>query len=153
SSEDLQDVYFTSGDSFAWFVPPFIEVTSQSRHLAIYMDNASDQHRWCMKMVEVARELFPKLLKERRRKMTGACWLSSELLRLFQRLDQVALCGPILASIQQQYKAYFKPEVLPKSVAVTLYFHWGKYLVTEQKFGEATERLNWALENCCEEHR
>ncbi|KAF4756281.1 26S protease regulatory subunit 8, partial [Perkinsus olseni] len=153
SSEELQDVYFTSGDSFAWFVPPFIEVTSQTRHLAISMDNASDQNRWCMKLVEVARELFPKLLKERRRKMTGACWLSSELLRLFQRLDQVALCGPILASIEQQYKAYFTPEALPKSVAVTLYFHWGKYLVTEQRFGEATERLNWALNNCCEEHK
>ncbi|KAF4690344.1 26S protease regulatory subunit 8, variant 2 [Perkinsus olseni] len=121
SSEDLQDVYFTSEDSFAWFVPPFIEVTSQTRHLAISMDDASDQNRWCMKLVEVARELFPKLLKERRRKMTGACWLSSELLRLFQRLDQVALCGPILASIEQQYKAYFTPEALPKSVAVTLY--------------------------------
>ncbi|KAF4672591.1 PCI domain-containing protein 2 [Perkinsus chesapeaki] len=152
TSEELHDVYFTSGDSFAWFVPPFIEITSQTRHLAIYMDNASDQDRWCMKLVEVARELFPKLLKERRRKMTGACWLSSELLRLFQRLDQVALCGPILAAVEQQYKAYFTPTALPKSVAVTLYFHWGKYLVTEQRFGEAAERLNWALDNCCEEH-
>ena len=135
-----------------WLHPLFTHMLSFIRKFAYQLDKDSGGDKWRKKLVEVFRELFPSLHKERSR-LSGTCWLICQLLSLYISLDQVKLCAHILAALSQSLakEGGFQPLSVPKSVAVTLYFYWGKYHVLEGKHSEAKVKLMWALQHCPKE--
>jgi hypothetical protein len=131
-----------------WLFPVFTHMCVVARKLATKLDINGSQ-KWRKKLVEIFRELFPLLHKERER-LSGTCWLICQLLVLYVALDQTKLCAHILAALSQSLakEGGFNPESVPKSVAVTLYYFWGRFLVMEGKIADAREKLQWAF-ICC----
>merc|ERR1712113_915530 len=80
-----------------------------------------------------------------RQRREGALVICCELLRLYFRLDQAAQCSFLLAAVGQHP---IDPDVLPKALAVPLYYFWGKFCVLEGNVIEGEQRLSWALANC-----
>jgi len=71
----------------------------------------------------------------------------SELLRLYYHLGQASQCSFLLANLTHG-GASPDLEALPKALAVTLCFFWGKHCVLDAKVAEAEERLSFALMRC-----
>ena len=132
-----------------WLFPLFVWMMTECRKLACRMDKMNLSDKWKKKIVEIFRELFPILHKERDR-LPGTCWLICQLLNLYMALDQVRLCSHILAALTQSLakEGGFDPASIPKSIAVTLYYYWGKFHVMESKYQEAHAKLVWAFANC-----
>ena len=143
----------SNGDDGRWLLPLFVFILTSARKFAVRLDTAGDSAKWKKKMVEVYREVFPLLYKERDR-LPGTCWLICELLYLYMALNQVKLCSHILAALSQSLskEGGFRPQSVPKSVAVTLYYYWGKFDVMESRFTEAYDKLSWAFANCPPTH-
>ena len=139
-------------ESGNWLFPVFVFALTLSRRRAKIMDN-NISSKWKKKMAEIYRELFPILHKEKER-LPGTCWLICELLSLYMALDQVKLCAPILAALAHSLvrDGGFKPESVPKSLAVTLYYYWAKYHIMESKYADARSKLEWAYVNCDPRH-
>jgi hypothetical protein len=132
-----------------WLSPVFTHMAVSCRRLAETLDEESATQKWRKKSVEIFRDLFSSLHKERER-LAGTCWLICQLLHLFMALDQVKLCSHILAALSQSLakEGGFQPESIPKSVAVTLYYYWGRFLVMDGKVKEARSKLEWAFIAC-----
>lgn len=132
-----------------WLFPVVSHLCVLARRYACKLDSAEGSQKWRKKLVEVFRELFPIVHKERER-LSGTCWLICQLLNLYVALDQTKLCAHILAALSQTLvkEGGFNPESVPKSVGVTLHFHWGRFLVMEGKVSDAREKLQWAFVNC-----
>lgn len=136
-----------------WLFPVFSFLLTSSRKFANSMDRSAYTRKWRTKMVEVFREIFPTFFRVRE-KLNGTCWLVCELLYLYMSLDQVKLCSHILAALSQSLvkEGGFKPENVRKSVAVTLYFYWGKFDIMESRFADAHSKLAWAFAYCPQSH-
>ena len=126
-----------------WLLPVFMHVCVVCRTVASKMGP-----KWEKTIIEVFREVFPILHKDES-KFTATCWLVSQMLSLYMRMDQVALCGPLLLALTQssEKRGFDFTTGLPKSISVTLFFHWGKFLLFESKYSEAYSRLEWAFAN------
>jgi len=136
-----------------WLFPVFVYIVSLVRKTAIRMDSSASSLKWQKKIVEIFREIFPLVHKERT-KLPGTCWIICQLLPLYIALDQVKLCHHILAALTQSLarEGGFNPQYVPKSVAVTLYYYWGRFHVMESKYQDAHEKLVWAFQHCHPQH-
>jgi len=132
-----------------WLFPVVMSIMTLVRKRATEMDKSSSSDKWKKKIVEIFREIFPTLHKERER-LPGTCWLICQLLNLYMALDQVKLCSHILAALTQSLvkEGGFDPSSVPKSVAVTLLYYWGRFHVMESKYQDAHAKLVWAFSNC-----
>jgi hypothetical protein len=132
----------------AWLLPVLMSMMTLVRKRACEMDSPTSD-KWKKKIVEIFRELFPVLHKERDR-LPGTCWLICQLLNLYMELDQVKLCSHILAALTQSLarEGGFDPTSVPKSVSVTLFYYWGKFHVMESKYQDAHAKLVWAFAHC-----
>ena len=132
-----------------WLFPVVSHMCVLARRFACRLDLEEDSQKWRKKLVEVFRDLFAIVHKERER-LSGTCWLICQLLNLYVALDQTKLCAHILAALSQSLakEGGFKPESVPKSVGVTLYFYWGRFLVMQGKIAEARHKLEWAFISC-----
>ena len=132
-----------------WVFPVVMSVMTLVRQRAVEMDKSASSDKWKKKIVEIFREVFPILHKERQ-KLPGTCWLICQLLNLYMALDQVKLCSHILAALTQSLakEGGFDPTSVPKSVAVTLFYYWGRFHVMESKYQDAHAKLVWAFANC-----
>jgi len=131
-----------------WMVPVTIHVSVKARRAAIQLDQSSEADTYLKKLVEIHRELFQKLTRERS-KRAGYVWVCCELLRAYFRLGQVPQCSFLLSAVSQSLnKDGFNPMELPKAIAVTFFFYWGKHCVFDHNLRDADERLSWAFKNC-----
>lgn len=111
---------------------------------------SGDTDTYLKRLVEIHRDNFQKLNKEKS-KRSGYFWICCELLRALFRLGQVSQASFIFAAVAHANKGgdQFKFVTdLPKAIAVTFCFYWGKHCVFEHKVSEAVEKLEWALKNC-----
>merc|ERR1719188_2558786 len=108
----------------------------------------TNRDTYLKKLVEIHRELFQKLNKERT-KRAGYVWVCCELLRADFVLGQISQCSFLLNAVSQSLnKDGFNPTDLPKAIAVTFFFYWGKHCVFSHNLKDADERLTWAFKNC-----
>lgn len=140
--------YLEVGGNASWMVLPLMWLASRPRRLAVQLDAGSSE-RHLKKLVEVLREQFNKLHRSREKRQ-GSLVMCCELLRLYFRLGQASQCTFLLAAVTKRDSV--EPEALPKALAVTLCFMWGKHCVLDGNVLEANEKLSWALANCPEEH-
>ena len=152
SLRKLTNVYLAEDNE--WLFPVFSHVTVLCRKLAGRLDIESASQKWTKKLVEIYRELFAILHKERER-LPGTAWLTCQLLHLFMALDQVKLCSHILAALSQSLvkEGGFDPDSVPRPIAVTLYYYWARFLVMDGKVIEAREKLEWAFVKCARHAR
>ena len=131
-----------------WLLPVLIYLTSLARRLATRMDSNSSL-KWRTKLVEIFREIFPSLHKERT-KLPATAWLISQLLALYMSLNQVKLCAHVLAALTQSLarEGGFEPNSVPKAVSVTLFYYWGKFHIMDSKYADAHAKLQWAYTHC-----
>lgn len=131
-----------------WLFRIFVFFVIQCKKKSTKLDLEISSQRWRKKMIEIYRELFPLLYKERE-KLSGTAILVSQLLQLYIALDQVKLCSHILAALSTALakEGGFDPQSVPQFVAVSLYFNWGKFLLLENKYLEAREKFAWAFQN------
>lgn len=137
----------------SWMTPALMTLCTAARQAAKRLDEQkqsenNNNHTYLKKLVEIHRENFQKLNKEKS-KRAGYVWVCCELLRAYFRLGQVSQCSFLFAAVQQSTKQErFDPSDLPKSIGVTFSFYWGKHCVFEHSFREADEKLSWAFRNC-----
>eukprot|EP00415_Alexandrium_ostenfeldii_P001461 UN1461 len=82
-------------------------------------------------------------------KRAGHVWVCCELLRAYFKLGQISQCSFLLNAVSQSLnKDGFNPVDLPKAIAVTFYFYWGKHCVFDHNLRDADERLTWAFDHC-----
>eukprot|EP00929_Paragymnodinium_shiwhaense_P083661 TRINITY_DN44661_c0_g1_i1.p1 TRINITY_DN44661_c0_g1~~TRINITY_DN44661_c0_g1_i1.p1 ORF type:complete len:404 (-),score=101.68 TRINITY_DN44661_c0_g1_i1:132-1343(-) len=133
-----------------WRVLPLVWLCAQLRKTAIALDKANASDRQRTKLVEVLREQFQKVHRDRR-KREGCLVVCCELLRLYFHLGQAAQCTFLLAAVSQSNSSQEADlEALPTAVGVTLCYFWGKRCVLDGKVTEANEKLSWALAHCSE---
>eukprot|EP00930_Biecheleria_cincta_P083338 TRINITY_DN7292_c0_g1_i1.p1 TRINITY_DN7292_c0_g1~~TRINITY_DN7292_c0_g1_i1.p1 ORF type:complete len:426 (-),score=75.69 TRINITY_DN7292_c0_g1_i1:24-1232(-) len=140
-----------------WMTPLMIHLSMMARRAATQLDQSkrseASSDTYLKKLVEIHRELFQKLNKERTRR-PGFVWVCCELLRAYFKLGQVSQCSFLLNAVTQSLnKDGFNPTDLPKSICVTFYFYWGKHCVFDHKLRDADERLTWAFDNCPEKSK
>eukprot|EP00929_Paragymnodinium_shiwhaense_P000588 TRINITY_DN100837_c0_g1_i1.p1 TRINITY_DN100837_c0_g1~~TRINITY_DN100837_c0_g1_i1.p1 ORF type:complete len:408 (+),score=101.64 TRINITY_DN100837_c0_g1_i1:112-1335(+) len=143
--------YIEAEGSALWMTPLLLYLSSLAREVALALDKEKRQEggqdAYLKKLVEIHRDLFQKLMKERT-KRAGHVWVTCELLRAYFRLGQVSQCAFLLSAISQSLnKEGFDPEVLPKAISVTFYFYWGKHCVFDHNLKDADEKLTWAFNN------
>merc|ERR1719442_120911 len=129
-------------------------VSAMARQVAAQLDQSkrseANSDAYLKKLVEIHRELFQKLNKERT-KRAGHVWVCCELLRAYFQLGQISQCAFLLTAMSQSLnKDGFNPTDLPKSIAVTFYYYWGKHCVFNHDLQQANEKLSWAFINCPE---
>merc|ERR1712096_232915 len=107
-----------------WMVPALVALTTWARRIAFRLDADGTQDAHSKKLVELLRELFQTLHKEREKK-SGCVWVVCELLRLYFKLGQVNQCPFLLKGMTQPYKNEFTQLDLPTPIAVTLFAYWG----------------------------
>merc|ERR1719436_2202737 len=98
-----------------------------TRKVATQLDQAkrseANSDAYLKKLVEIHRELFQKLNKERS-KRAGYVWVCCELLRAYFKLGQISQCSFLLTAVTQSLnKDGFDPKDLPKAISVTFYFY------------------------------
>jgi len=140
-----------------WMTPLMIHISMMARRAAAQLDqqkrSEASNDTYLKKLVEIHRELFQKLNKERARR-PGFVWVCCELLRAYFKLGQVSQCSFLLNAVSQSLnKDGFNPTDLPKSICVTFYFYWGKHCVFDHRLRDADERLTWAFDNCPEKSK
>lgn len=134
-----------------WMVLPLLRLEAAPRLLADQLDRKAGSGRSRKKLVEVFREQFQRLHRDGR-KRAGALVICCGLLRLYFGLGQANQCSFLLAAVSKQAQRSGDQglglEQLPRALAVTLCFLWGKHCVLDGKVAEAEERLGWALARC-----
>jgi len=131
-----------------WMLVPLLWFASQPRRLALELDRADSANKYQAKVVEVLREQFQKLHRDRT-KREGSLAICCELLRLYFHIGQAAQCSFLLAAVSQtQGGQKLDMKVLPKSISVTLCYFWGKHCVLDGNVAEAEDKLGFAL-SCC----
>mmetsp|Transcript_25936 Transcript_25936/g.59934 ORF Transcript_25936/g.59934 Transcript_25936/m.59934 type:complete len:408 (-) Transcript_25936:167-1390(-) len=158
----LRHWYAEYGDAsdagFDWMIYPLMWLGLQARLVAAESDGADARKRTSdsagkrnlTQLVEVHREQFQKLHRHPE-KRAGLLYICSELLQLYFRVQQVGQCGYLLAAVQKGHRQEHLGS-LPKALAVTLCYYWGKYSVISDKVKEANEKLSWALKHCSPAH-
>lgn len=129
-----------------WMLPPLLQLSAAPRRVAAALDRASQTDKHQKRLVEVLRELFQRLHRDRDRR-EGALVVCCELLRLYFRLGQASQCSFLLAAVNCQQRP-LDPTHLPMALALPLWFLWGKHSVLEGNVLDAEERLAWALARC-----
>merc|ERR1719491_1717617 len=129
-----------------------MHICAMARNVAIQLDKAKQSEgnsdAYLKKLVEIHRELFQRLQRERM-KRAGHVWVSCELLRAYFRLGQISQCAFLLSAVSSSLnKEGFSPTDLPKAIAVTFFFYWGKHCVFDHNLQDANEKLSWAFKNC-----
>jgi len=130
----------------------FMHLSAMARRVASLLDKEkrsdTNSDTYLKKLVEIHRELFQKLNKERT-KRAGHVWVCCELLRAYFQLGQISQCAFLLTAMSQSLnKDGFNPTDLPKSIAVSFYYYWGKHCVFNHDLQQANEKLSWAFINC-----
>jgi hypothetical protein len=131
-----------------------MHLSAMARRVAVLLDkekrSEASTDAFLKKLVEIHRELFQKLNKESS-KRAGHVWVCCELLRAYFQLGQINQCAFLLTALSQSLsKDGFNPTDLPKSIAVTFFFFWGKHCVFNHDLQQANEKLSWAFVNCPE---
>lgn len=140
--------YVRQQTSPPWMVPPLMRLITRARHLAAELDQREKTDKHNRKLVEALRDQFQQLHRDRA-KRGGCLAVCCGLLSLYFRLRQASQCGFLLAAVAQSDGGQrCSPEGLPKALAVTFHFLWGKHCVLAGNVVEAEERLGWALSNC-----
>lgn len=140
--------YLERNAKVRWMLTPMLWLTARTRQLAMKLDAKSDCRRFRERVVEVSREVFTQLHRDKDRR-EGALVISCELVRLYFSLGQVSQCAFVLTTVgAASHNNAFDPVKLPKSLLVTLYFLWGRHLVMAGKIEEAEEKLSKALSIC-----
>lgn len=129
-----------------FMVGPFVLVSTSARQLALRLDADGTADKYLKKLVEVMRQIFQKLHKERAKKAV-CVWTCCELLRMYFKLGQVNQCPFLIAALTQPYRETFTVLDLPRPISVTLSFYWGKHCVFDHKFKEAEEKLSYAFQH------
>lgn len=135
-----------------WMLPLVVLLSVTARRIALQLDQSkrseANSDAFLKKLVEIHRELFQRLNKERT-KRAGNVWVCCELLRAYFRLGQISQCSFLLKAVSQSFEKSggFSPGDLPKSIVVTFYFFWGKHCVFDHNLKEADEKLTWAFNN------
>merc|ERR1719502_777994 len=124
-------------------------LSTMTRSIASQLDQAkrseNNSDAYLKKLVEIHRELFQKLNKERT-KRAGYIWVCCELLKAYFSLGQISQCSFLLnAATSSLNKDGFNPQELPKAIAVTFFFYWGKHCVFDHSLRDADEKLTWAF--------
>eukprot|EP00434_Breviolum_minutum_P011860 symbB.v1.2.010462.t4/scaffold669.1/size295035/13 len=141
--------YLERNAKVRWMLAPMQWLAARTRQLSLKLDSDSDLRRSRERVVEVLRQIFTKLQRDKDRR-EGALVISCELLRLYSNLGQASQCAFVLTSVGTAYSGNTcDPVKLPKSLLVTLYFLWGKHLVMAGKVEEAEEKLSKALSMSC----
>jgi len=132
-----------------WMTPVTTHLSVVARQTASSLDKSKrSEGTFLKKLVEIHRELFQRLTRERT-KRAGYVWVCCELLRAYFSLGQVPQCAFLLSAVSQSLnKDNFNPKDLPKAIAVTFFFFWGKHCVFSHDLRDADERLTWAFQNC-----
>eukprot|EP00440_Ansanella_granifera_P043756 gb/GFBE01047416.1/.p1 GENE.gb/GFBE01047416.1/~~gb/GFBE01047416.1/.p1 ORF type:complete len:405 (+),score=93.66 gb/GFBE01047416.1/:1-1215(+) len=149
--------YIEAEGSGLWMTPFMMYLCTVARRVAAQLDQAkrseANSDAYLKKLVELHREHFQKLNKERS-KRAGHVWVCCELLRAYFKLGQVSQCSFLLNAVAQSLnKDGFNPTDLPKSICVTFYFYWGKHCVFDHNLRDADERLTWAFNNTPEKSK
>jgi len=145
-------MYIETDGSGLWMTPLMIYLCNLARRTATQLDQAkrseANSDAFLKKLVEIHRELFQKLNKERT-KRAGHVWVCCELLRAYFKLGQISQCSFLLTAVSQSLnKDGFNPTDLPKAISVTFFFYWGKHCVFTHNLKDADEKLTWAFNNC-----
>lgn len=149
--------YIESNGTGLWMLPFMMYLSVLARRVASQLDqdkrSEASSDVYLKKLVEIYRELFQKLNKERTRR-AGHIWVCCELLRALFKLGQVSQCSFVFSAVTQSLnKDGFNPTDLPKAICVTFYYYWGKHSVFEHNLRDADERLTWAFNNCPEKSK
>jgi len=144
--------YIESDGAALWMTPTMTYLSIMTRRVASQLDTAkrseNNSDAYLKKLVEIHRELFQKLNKERS-KRAGYIWVCCELLRAYFKLGQISQCSFLLNAVTQSLaKDATNPKDLPKAISVTFYFFWGKHCVFNHDLREADEKLSWAFNHC-----
>lgn len=145
-------MYIDVEGSGLWMTPLMIFLCNRARRTATQLDQAkrseANRDAYLKKLVEIHRELFQKLNKERA-KRAGHIWVCCELLRAYFKLGQISQCSFLLTAVSQSLnKDGFNPTDLPKAISVTFFFYWGKHCVFTHNLRDADEKLSWSFNNC-----
>jgi hypothetical protein len=136
-----------------WMNAVTIFLSGVARYTATQLDQAKkaegNTDDYVKKLLDIHRDLFKALNKEKA-KRAGYLWICSELMRGYFKLGQVNQCNFILKAIthnmdKEDLNSFTKG--LPKAIAVTFYFFWGKYCVFDNNLKEADEKLSWAFKH------
>merc|ERR1719201_991258 len=127
-----------------WMVGPYVLISTSARQLAMQIDADAGSDKNLKKLVEVMRQIFQKLHKEKAKKAV-CVWTCCELLRMYFKLGQVNQCPFLIAALTQPYREGFTLTDLPRPIAVTMSFYWGKHCVFDHKFKDAEEKLSYAF--------
>jgi hypothetical protein len=135
-----------------WMLPLMITLSGTARRVASNLDDAKRSEAnadvYLKKLVEIQRDLFQKLSRERARR-PGYVWVCCELLRAYFKLGQVSQCSFLLKAVDQSLsKDGFNPMELPGAISVCFYYYWGKHCVFEGNLVEADKKLSWAFAHC-----
>jgi len=143
------------GGTAQWMLPFLIHLSMKARTVAIKLDKSKqgegNQDNCLKKLVEINRELFQKINKEGAAKRAGHVWICCEILRAYFRLGQISQCTFILSAATTTHGrdlGFDYKRDIPKAIAVTFFFYWGKQCVFDQNLKDADEKLTWAFENC-----
>merc|ERR1712217_650780 len=94
--------YIEAEGSGLWMTPMLIHLSVMARRVAAQLDQAkrseANSDAYLKKLVEIHRELFQKLNKERT-KRAGHVWVCCELLRAYFRLGQISQCSFLLSAV------------------------------------------------------
>eukprot|EP00405_Crypthecodinium_cohnii_P015911 CAMPEP_0206456386 /NCGR_PEP_ID=MMETSP0324_2-20121206/22341_1 /ASSEMBLY_ACC=CAM_ASM_000836 /TAXON_ID=2866 /ORGANISM="Crypthecodinium cohnii, Strain Seligo" /LENGTH=409 /DNA_ID=CAMNT_0053927319 /DNA_START=106 /DNA_END=1332 /DNA_ORIENTATION=- len=152
-------LYMEAPGTAVWMTPLMMHLCNLSRRTCIALDEAKRQQAStsgspCLtRLVEIHRDLFQKLNKERE-KRAGHVWVCCELLRAYFKLGQISQGSFLLNALNQsQSREDFRVTDLPKAIAVTFFFYWGKQSVFTHNLKEADDKLSWAFEHCPPTHR
>eukprot|EP00928_Gymnodinium_smaydae_P014822 TRINITY_DN15442_c0_g2_i1.p1 TRINITY_DN15442_c0_g2~~TRINITY_DN15442_c0_g2_i1.p1 ORF type:complete len:396 (-),score=58.75 TRINITY_DN15442_c0_g2_i1:63-1250(-) len=139
--------YSSEKDQSLWMLPAFVWFCTLPRLLARKLDRATgnDSHR--KRVVEALREAFQKLNREKK-KREGSLVVCCGLLRAYFDMKQPSMCSFLLAAVSKASGGQPDLTALPKSLAVTLNYCWGKLCVIEGNVVQADEKLSWALDRC-----
>jgi len=134
-------IYIEVEGSGLWMTPLMMYWCTVARKIAIDLDQAKRSEAasdaFLKKLVEIHRELFQKLNKERT-KRAGCVWVCCELLRAYFQLGQISQCTFLLKNVSQWLnKGGFDPTDLPKAMSVTFFFYWGKHCVFTSSLKDA----------------
>lgn len=140
-----------------WMIPSMMYFSHMARRVATQLDQAkrseANSDAYLKKLVEIHRELFQKLTRERAKK-AGYVWVCCELLRAYFKLGQISQCSFLLNAVTQSLnKDGFDPKDLPKAISVTFHFYWGKHCVFDHNLRDADQKLSWAFQNCPEKEK
>ena len=136
---------WSQNEPSSWLLSAQLRLHAKLRKLAARLDARDGSLKWSKKVVEVHREVFPGYYRDKS-KIAETAAVTTELLRLYLRLDQPGLCAPVVATLQQG--GPFDPHSVPKAVACTLFIFWGRLLISQERFRAAAEKLEWAADNC-----